>query len=278
MNHKDPNCDSGKYIDGMYTTKNGFSNSGLNCPKGTRLYDNSTEYPIMLVPEDTKSDEEFKPITREVAPDIMPYYAVSKYGRLINTHTGKVMKENFRPNGYGYYCLAAENSKTGQKKYSSHRLVLMTFDNVENSDSMQVNHIDGDKTSKENANHMTSIADMSKCRLNDDEVKDIRKMHDEGYSYVEINKKYNTVSVSNIQNICCNRIYVDDSYTPKKDYNLNSYKYNPAGVHKLTDNEAELIRKLCKEGYNYQTIKEKFFPDFSIATISDINRGKSHNR
>lgn len=289
MNYKDPNKDSGNYVDGMYTTKNGFSNSGLNCPKGTRLYDTKAIQPIIFVPEDTKEDEEFKMLERNVAPDVMPYYAISNYGRLVNIYNGKVMKENYRPNGYGYYCLASENSKTGQKKYTSHRIVLKTFNDIDGSDALQVNHIDGDKTnnslsnlewmtSQENAIHRTSISDMSKYRFNWDEIDDIRKMHDEGYSYVEINKKYNKVSSTAIQNICCNRVYVDPNYSPKDNYYLDSYKSNPAGVHKLTDNEANLIRKLHEEGYTNKKIKEKFFPKFSESTISDIIRGVTHNR
>ena len=49
-------------------------------------------------------------------------------------------------------------------------------------------------------------------------------------------------------------------------------------ILKLSDKDAEFIRKLYKEGYKYNDIKEKFYPEVSICTISDIVRGKTHNR
>ena len=112
MNFKNQASDSGSYVNGIYTTKNGYSGLGLNCPKGTRLYDLKIRKGVFFEPEDTPNDEEFRKITQEVCPDIMPYYAISNYGRLMNINSGKVMKPNYRPNGYEYYCLAAENSKT----------------------------------------------------------------------------------------------------------------------------------------------------------------------
>lgn len=39
MNSKNAEVDSGKFENGIYTTKNGYSGLGLACPKGTRLYD-----------------------------------------------------------------------------------------------------------------------------------------------------------------------------------------------------------------------------------------------
>ena len=121
MNYKNAETDSGKYVNGIYTTKNGFSGLGLNCPKGTRLYNTELEKPIFFVP-DIQKGEQFKMITDEVAPGIMPYYAISNYGRIENIFTEKIMKPNYRPNGYEYYCLAASGSKTNQKKYSTSSL------------------------------------------------------------------------------------------------------------------------------------------------------------
>ena len=71
-------------------------------------------------------------------------------------------------------------------------------------------------------------------------------------------------------------VYYDPNYQPKSYY--DSYKKNPANLHRLTDEDADLIRNLNEHGYNYKEITEKFFPNFSISTISDICRGISHNR
>ena len=298
MNKKDPNTDSGKYVNGIYSSKNGYTNSGLNCPKGTRLYDTSAKQVVFFEPEDTEKGEEFRKITQDVAPDILPYYAVSNYGRVLNTRSGKIMKPNYRPNGYEYFCLAAENCKNGQKKYSTHRIVLKTFDPVDNMDELQVNHIYGDKTKnyinkimedgtydtaiewctpKENCIHRENNNLSVHNKLNMDEANNIRKLHDEGYSYNQIVYIYNNgISSSTVEHICKNKIYKDESYTPKP-YN-DCYKNNPANLHRLTDDDANSIRDLYKHGYTYYEIKDKFYPEFSICAISDIIRNKTHNR
>lgn len=299
-NPKDPNTDSGKYIDGIYTTKNGFSGLGINCPKGTRLYDTSLQDAVFFVPEDTPPDEHFKIITQEVAPNIMPYYAVSNYGRVLNIKSGQIMKPNYRPSGYEYLCLAAENSKNGQKKYSTHRLVLKTFKPIDNMDSLTVNHINGNKsdnyvnkrmddgriesnlewmTSKENVNHAydTGLRNNIHSKLTKDDAAIIRHMRDEGYSYEQILKNgYDFVSSGSIRNVCLNKTFKDPNYIPKS-YN-DSYQSNPANIHKLTDNDANKIRLLANKGFTYNEIKTNFYPDFSIATISDICRNVTHTR
>lgn len=92
---KEKEADSGSYVNGVYTTINGFSGSGLNCPKGARLY-NTSSCPIFFLPEDAMEGEEFRMITPEVAQDVLPYYAISNYGRVENINTGKIMKPNYR--------------------------------------------------------------------------------------------------------------------------------------------------------------------------------------
>lgn len=304
MNSKNPETDSGYYVNGVYVTKNGIEKnitpSGLGCPKGTRLYDTSMKQAVFFQPDDTAPGESFEIITQTAAPDILPYYAMSNYGRVMNIKTGLIMKENFRPNGYGYFCLAAENCKNGQKKYTTHRVLLRLFKPVENMDNLVVNHKDGNKTnnyvdkimedgtiqsnlewatSKENSEHASNelgvMSGLSK--LTDEDVSNIRSLHDQGYSYEQIkNNWYNFVSSSTIQDVCLNKTHVDPNYTPKNYY--DSYTKNPANIHKLTDTDAETIRDLYNHGYKYEEIKNNFYPDFSIATISDICRGKTHNR
>ena len=299
MRTKDASKDSGKYVNGIYTTKNGFSGSGLNCPKGTRLYNTDVICPIFFEPEDTAEGEEFRMITPEVAPDILPYYAISNYGRVENINSGKIMKPNYRPNGYEYLCLAANNCKNGQKKYSTSRLVLKTFDPRDDMDSLHVNHVYGDKTKnyinkvmedgsldsgiewttpKENMMHRNlSGLTAGNYMLTIEDAKKIRELHDQGYSYQQINNNYYpNLSWATIQNVCTNRIYRDPGYKPKTYY--DSYKVNPANHHRLTDSDANKIRDLSSHGYNCKEIKEKFYPNFSTSTISDIVRGVSHNR
>lgn len=292
--------DSGSYVNGVYTSKNGNTrNGGLNCPKGMRLYDPNMRPAIFFQPDDTGPTEQFEMITREVAPDILPYYAISNYGRILNINTGQIMKPNYRPNGYEYTCLAAENCKYGQKKYTTHRLVLQTFEPVEGMDKLQVNHINRNKadnyvnktmpdgtiesniewnTPKQNAKHRAETEEELGIKLSLGEAKKIRDLHDQGYSYEQIRDYhgFDFISISSIQNICRNKAFRDPLYKPAPKHNY--YKLNPGNVHRLSDSEANAIRELHKRGYNCKQIKEEFFPTFSVSTISDIVRGISHNR
>ena len=297
MNTKDPKLDSGSYINGVYTSKNGFTGSGLNCPKGTRLYNTETRCPIFFEPEDTAPGEEFKKITSDIAPDIMPYYAISNYGRVLNIKSGKIMKPNYRPNGYEYLCLAACNCKNGQKKYTTHRLVLKAFDPRDNMDELQANHVHGDKTQnyinkimpdgtidsgiewatpKENSQHARDTGLYHGNNLfSDEKVKEIRQLRSQGYSYNQIQNMIDiAISTVSIQNICRNKTYHDPNYTPRSYTECNNL--NPANVHKLSDEDANKIRNLSAHGYSNKDIKEIFYPNFSASAISDIVRGISH--
>lgn len=298
MNHKNKETDSGSYVNGVYTTKNGYSGSGLNCPRGTRLYDSSKiKKPIFFFPKDTPPGELFRPITREVAPDILDYYAVSNYGRVMNINSGKVMKENFRPNGYGYFCLAADNCKNGQKKYTTHRLVMKTFKPCDDMDELEVNHIDGDKshnyvdkvmpdgtiesnlewsTHQENIDHRQTLDNWGCYKVTDEMAKGIRKLHDDGYSYEMISKNfYPQLTSTGVQNICNNKAHHDPNYVkPKED----TYNTSKSDYFKVTDIDAEKIRKLSKAGINAAAIQRDFYPNASRSAIYDVLHGKTHNR
>ena len=299
MNYKKAENDSGNYVNGIYTTKNGFSGSGLNCPRGVRLYNTEIKQAGFFEPDDTQVGEHFERISKDVAPDILPYYAISNLGRVYNTYSGKYIKPNYRPNGYEYLCLSAENCNYGQKKYSTHRMVMKTFYPIENMDNLEVNHINGDKTdnyvdkvfdngdiksnlewstAKENSMHRDNMYNGSnRIRLSEDDVQHIRSLHDQGYSYNQIKTNfYNNISCTTIQNICKNRSHHDPNYIPKT-YE-DSYKFNPANLNRLTDSDAELIRELAAHSFKYEEIKEKFFPNISVAAISDVVRYKTHNR
>ena len=288
--------DSGNYVNGVYTTKNGINNGGLGCPKGTRLYDSKAIMPIFFMPEDRGASEIFKRITPEVAPDILPYYAISNYGRIENIRTGQIMKPNYRPNGYEYYCLAADNCKNGQKKYTTHRVVMKTFYPVENSDELQVNHINGIKsdnyvdktmpngsiqsnlewsTPSENISHAKLNMDCTRGKFNKDDVSKIRELRNQGYTYEYIKTHYfDDVSSKAIQDICLNRTYKDPNYTPIT--MKNAMELNPALTHRISEHDAIVIRNLYKEGYSAKTIYEKFFNHFSYSSILDVINNISH--
>ena len=299
MNYKDPNTDSGKFINGVYTTKNGFSGSGLNCPKGTRLYELRGYCPVMFLQEGfiKYPGEYFTRITNEIAEGILPYYIISNYGRIINEKSGQIIKMNFRPNGYGYFCLAANYGKYGQRKYSAHRLVLKAFCPIPNSDQFQVNHKNGIKsdntvnipmpdgtiysnlewcTVQENVQHAedNNFRGFKNILLID--TLNIRKLHDDGYSFEQINKLfYPNISWNMIQNICLNKMHYDPSYIPSDDNYRDSYEKNPANLHRLTNNEVRIIREMHNQGYSNIDINKKF-PSYSPSTITDTITYKTH--
>lgn len=297
-NSKDIKTDSGKFENGVYTTKNGFSGSGLNCPRGGRLYDQTMIPGIFELPNSTEPGERFEQLTQTVAPGVMPYYQISTYGKIINKYSGKLMKPNYRPNGYEYYCLAAQddNNNVCQKKYTTHRMVMKTFYPVDNQDELTVNHIDLIKshnyvdkvmkdgsvvsnlewaTYKENIDHADAHGARPKRKLDMNKANDIRYLHDQGYSYEQIRLRYNYVSMVTIKNVCKNLIYKDPDYIPKT--YADSYLKNPANLHRLTDRDADIIRRLSLNGFSNSEIVEKFYPEFSKSTISDIVRGVTHN-
>ena len=98
-------------------------------------------------------------------------YEVSNMGRVKSLnyrHTGKkhILKPGKDGWGYLFIYLCKEGSR---KKYTIHRLVLTTYNPVENMDKLQVNHINEKKadnrldnlewmTCKENCNHGTRNA------------------------------------------------------------------------------------------------------------------------
>lgn len=301
MNYKNPEDDSGEYMNGIYTTRNGFSGLGLNCPRGQSLYNTKVKQAIFFNPSDIQEGEEFVRLTQDAAPNVQPYYAISNYGRIQNTYTGKILKPNYR-NEYEYYCLSSdlknEDGSCRQKKYNTSRLVMKTFRPCKNMDNLQVNHIYGDKTknyvdkvmpdgtlddalewttSRENCIHADKNKWRQKYKLSYDDAKAIRDYHDRGYSYEYIkNNFYSNVSITSIQNVCKNKIYYDPEYVPM--YYEESYLQNPGKLHKLTDIDADKIRNYRVQGYSYEDIKRIYYPDFSISTISDICRNKTHNK
>lgn len=208
------------------------------------------------------------------------------------------MKMNFRPNGYGYFCLAANYGKYGQRKYSAHRLVLKVFCPIPDSDNYQVNHKNGIKsdntvfipqtdgtlysnlewcTGQENVQHAEEFGLRGPKNISMIDAMNIRWLHEQGYSFEQINKNfYPQISCAMIQNICLNKAHYDPNYTPSTTMYEDSYKKNPANLHRLTNDEVRLIRELHAHGYSNIEINKRF-PNYSPCTITDIITYKTHS-
>ena len=217
---KDNTDKYGSYQNGQFVSVNGYMNTGLLCPKGVRLYDKDHPRPIFMLPDNLLHNEYFVGLTQFAAPGVLPYYAISNYGRIYQIYTGRFMKTNYRPNGYAYFCLANEK---GQGKYTLHRMVMLTFRYYPGCEELQVNHKDGDKThnwvdvpnqfgilednlewatGSYNSKHAIDNNLRSRTNvLNEDMVHDICSLFSQGYAITDVCRKYKGISYATIQAI-----------------------------------------------------------------------------
>ena len=111
--------------------------------KGEHLY-NTEICPISFIPKPvTIQPEVFAHITDRVVPGVLDYYLISNYGRIFHKYRNEFLAVNIDSKGYCYKPLATVN---GAKNCRIHRLVMMTFEFVDNCNNLFVNHIDGIKT------------------------------------------------------------------------------------------------------------------------------------
>lgn len=87
------------------------------------------------------NEEIFMHLNRDMIPGLMPYFAVSNYGRVYSQYTEQLKSTNI--NQYGYemctlYCRGGVNKPTGV-----HRLVKYGFEYFQGCNELPVNHIDG---------------------------------------------------------------------------------------------------------------------------------------
>lgn len=87
--------------------------------------------------------EVFRAVTPEVLPGVRMMYCVSNYGRVVNSHTNRILKQQISVSGYPEVMFCLDNAKL--KLMRVHRIEMLTFNPVPNSDELQVNHIDGNK-------------------------------------------------------------------------------------------------------------------------------------
>ena len=184
----------------------------------------------------------------EIWKDIQGYegiYQISNYGRIKSLYRKEIRYKNFNNNNPNPFfitrkeCILKQQIKRGYyvvnlnknsiKTYPTvHRLVMLNFNPNDNSDIMQINHIDGNKlnnhidnlewcTAKENTIHaynngLAKFKDQdgiknTSSKLTIEQVNEIRK-NGKYDSYENISKQYN-VSRSTIENVLKNKTYKD---------------------------------------------------------------------
>ncbi len=80
----------------------------------------------------------------EFLPMIKDYYTINTEGQVFSDNSGLMKTRN--KSGTDYQIINFQLINNKKKTFRLHRLVLMAFKPIENMDTLEVNHIDGDKT------------------------------------------------------------------------------------------------------------------------------------
>lgn len=208
-------------------------------------------------------------------------YSVSNLGRVRDNFTNKIKKSTLSNCGYNVISMRVNGIK---KVFTIHRLMLLTFKSEEWFEGAVVNHKDGNKlnnnlnnlewcTVKENCLHAYKLklikpicgVDNFLSKLTEQQVLEIRKMYNEGYSQVTISKIYN-IGQDNISSIVNNKTWQHLYWEPKPV--KEKIKINRSGekssTSKLTKEQVLEIRRLYPEVNNYTKLGKIF-------GVSDVN-------
>lgn len=102
-----------------------------------------------IPPEFIYPGEIFRYVTDDIVPGVYPYYMVSNFGKVYHRYLKIIMKPGLETSGYYFIILSTIN---GQKIVQMNRLVLMTFNPINNPENYQANHINGNKLNNELSN------------------------------------------------------------------------------------------------------------------------------
>lgn len=86
----------------------------------------------------------------ELYPSVKDCYIITDKDEIINTNTGNKIRHLIAKDGYVMVSLMKKGG--GTRYLPFHRIKMMAFAPVENMDSLQVNHIDGNKENNELSN------------------------------------------------------------------------------------------------------------------------------
>lgn len=80
--------------------------------------------PVFFIPE-ILPFEDFRMITDQAAPGVLPYYAISNYGRIWHVYENKFMSTTKDNNGHRIAILRMQDGTS--KTFRVHRLLMLTF-------------------------------------------------------------------------------------------------------------------------------------------------------
>ena len=206
---------------------------------------------------------------RQIPPlkdGILPYYFISNTGQIYNTVLNRYLHFNNHTDGY---LIVRLNTVNGSVDRSVHRLVMLTFVPIDNSDLYEVNHIDGNKrnndiTNLEWVNHDQNMKHASRTglfvkrgesrensKLTEKQVRTICEKISEGESPKQISEEMN-LKDCNIDKIVMNIINRYSWKHISREYDF-SHRFNR---HFLFT--AEQIHEICRyfEKYPEASTKE----------------------
>ena len=99
--------------------------------------------PILYCVPEILPGEEFKLITDQAAPNILPYYAISNFGRIWNIYENHFMRTSW--DGPGYRIAVLRHKDGMAHTLRVHRLVMLTHRYIPGCEDLWVNHINGNK-------------------------------------------------------------------------------------------------------------------------------------
>lgn len=211
-------------------------------------------------------------------------YWVTEDGKVFNKTSGKWLVGDFS-SSYHRYTLKTD---CGSLKVLAHRLVLKTFNPIENMDNLEVNHIDGNKlnnlvsnlewvTRKENMIHakengllIKTLEQKIKMRSLTEEDADeiIQLLLENKLSIPQIAAQYG------VHKETISRINRKISWIEKtKDVIFPVKQDKSIGKHSLSEKQATEVIKLLKEKKTRQEIANLF--NVSVTTIARIKQGKT---
>ena len=230
---------------------------------------------------DPMPGEYWKELTEKEVPGILPYYAISNFGRVVHIYENKYMSLSW--DGPGYVTVVLRTIK-GSKTYRVHRLVMLTFRYFDGCEKLFVDHDNGDRRQnwidlpvfnpstgqyelKDNLKWCTrsenlqfrynnpaqiNFANMlrdAEHQIKEKTVREICDLLQEGYTVTDVVKKTNT-TYNIVEFIKLGYVWKDIS----KNYEFPDKPTISSRVRKITEDQVKIICEMLEQDKSLKEI------------------------